>query len=362
MAECFCEAIPTIYNQTDILILQHVKERFHAFNTARIVRKALNNCRLLVDQTPALATADVRLNSRAGVLYPGDDSMLLSDISDIDRPQQLVILDGTWHHARTLMREIPWLQKLPRFCLRPKEPSTYRIRREPTETALSTIEATVQALRILEPQTDGFKQLLAAFTQMVEGQLKHPVRAARIRKRSALPRPSVNIPSALLHTPENIIVAYGETSFGGINQDRDNQTLVYWTARRLVSEESFETAIQPPHPLSPEFLQHLQLTEVDFRNAVSPTEFAAAWNDFVRPDDVLCVFNETTARALAKHAADVLPVISLKSVNMHRDCRTLDDILAVIDVEPKNAAHHGRAAQRLANAVAYARYLQKTKQ
>ena len=40
MSHCFCEAIPQIDNRTDVLILQHVGERFHPFNTARIVQKS----------------------------------------------------------------------------------------------------------------------------------------------------------------------------------------------------------------------------------------------------------------------------------------------------------------------------------
>ena len=40
---CFCAAIPRIGNQTDVLILQHVRERFHPFNTARMVQRALRH-------------------------------------------------------------------------------------------------------------------------------------------------------------------------------------------------------------------------------------------------------------------------------------------------------------------------------
>ena len=49
MSLCFCEAIPQIDNRTDVLILQHVGERFHPFNTARIVQKALRRCHLIAD-------------------------------------------------------------------------------------------------------------------------------------------------------------------------------------------------------------------------------------------------------------------------------------------------------------------------
>ena len=128
---CFCASIPRIDNQTEVLILQHRRERFHPFNTARIVQKALRNSQLLADHTSNLAMR-LRLKPRAGLLYPGPTALLISDLASEQRPEQLVVLDGTWHHAKTLVREIPALQSLPRYRLAPTAPSRYRIRREPT--------------------------------------------------------------------------------------------------------------------------------------------------------------------------------------------------------------------------------------
>src|SRR5436190_14664225 len=78
-SDCFCAAIPTIANRTEVLILQHVRERFHPFNTARMVQRALRNSSLLVDHTPDLV-ARLRLKPRAGLLYPGPEAMLISDL------------------------------------------------------------------------------------------------------------------------------------------------------------------------------------------------------------------------------------------------------------------------------------------
>ena len=171
--DCFCAAIPSIDNRTDVLILQHVRERFHAFNTARIVERALVNSTLLVGGPQELA-ARVVLKPRAGLLYPGPAATLLEDVPADERPQQLVVLDGTWHHAKTLVRDLGAIRDLPRYRLAPAAPSRYRIRREPTAAFLSTVEATVAALRVLEPATRGWEQLLAAFDTMVERQLAHP--------------------------------------------------------------------------------------------------------------------------------------------------------------------------------------------
>ena len=148
--DCFCGTIPVIDNQTDVLILQHTRERFHAFNTARIVRKALTNSRLLVGHAKALAETKLPLQRRAGLLYPGSGARLISELTPEQCPDQLVILDGTWHHAKTLFRDIPELHALPRYKLAPEEPGRYRIRREPDATSLSTLEATVAAKGLRE--------------------------------------------------------------------------------------------------------------------------------------------------------------------------------------------------------------------
>ena len=83
------------------------------------------------------------------------------------RPRQLVIIDGTWHHAKTIVRDMPALHYVPRYRIAPDEPSRYRIRREPSAMFLSTVEATVAALRVLEPQTRGLDQQLGAFCSTV---------------------------------------------------------------------------------------------------------------------------------------------------------------------------------------------------
>ena len=174
---CYCSSIPQIDNRTDVLILQHWRERFHPFNTARIVQRALLKSQLLADHTPNLEK-QLQLQPHAGLLYPGRSAMLISDLAPDQRPAQLVVLDGTWNQAKTLLRDLPALHALPRYRLAPTAPSRYRIRREPNDSSLSTIEAAVAALRILEPETVGFDQLLRAFDTMVDVQLAHSGSAA----------------------------------------------------------------------------------------------------------------------------------------------------------------------------------------
>jgi DTW domain-containing protein YfiP len=356
-ASCFCDVIPSIDNRTHILILQHVKERFHAFNTARIVKQGLQNSTLLVDQTANLATATLPLRASTGVLYPGPNAQLLSDLPVSARPAQLIVLDGTWHHAKTLMRDISALHGLPRYCLNPAAPSTYRLRKEPTESAVSTLEATVEALRVLEPETQGIDQLLTAFDRMIDDQVKHPREIGRLRRPTGPPRPSINIPSALVHDIDNVVVAYGEASFGAKGTRQADQSPVYWVAQRLGTGESFECAIQPREPMRTGFLQYLQLSEEDFGQPLSVETFRHAWRTYVKPTDTLCVYNESTGRLLDRVNVSPAPSVILKSVNVHAGSRKLHNVVRSLNLTPPTVPQKGRAGARLANAVAFARHL-----
>lgn len=356
--DCFCAAIPSIDNRTEVLILQHKRERFHPFNTARIVRRALRNSNLLVGSTPELAQA-LALKPRAGLLYPGPESMLISDLPPQERPEQLVILDGTWHHAKTMVRDIPALRELPRYRLAPAEPSRYRIRREPNAAALSTVEAVVAALGMLEPETHGLDQLLDAFLTMVNRQANRPKSSQghRIRKRRRTT--GKNIPSALLGDLRHVVVVYGESASREPGRERAPRLPVSWVAERLGTGEQFGCLIQPQFPLQDTFLKHLELGKEDFLNALSLDEARSRWKSFLHPEDCLTVFNSAVARLSDQLNPQPVSCLELKSVDFspRRRYGKLDDIVLAEKLQPAPALHFGRAGQRLANLAAFARHL-----
>jgi len=358
--DCFCAAIPSIANRTEIVILQHARERFHPFNTARIVSRALQNSTLLVDRTDRL-TSRLALKPRSAILYPSDDAELIDDLPHDRWPEQLVILDGTWHHAKTMMRDLPLLRTLPRLRLAPASPGRYRIRREPDAISLSTVEAVVAALQALEPETPGVDRLLGAFDTMVERQLAHPkAEYGRRHLRRHRPTPK-NIPSALLGDLSNIVVAYGESSLGGSGREGLSRTPVSWVAERLATGERFQTLIRSDAVHSPQFLQHLELSAADFAAALTIPEFREAWRGFVRGTDVLAVYNPGTARLLAEIDAEFCPSLVLKSVALDPEHRyhTLDEQLAAEGITPAPTDVPARAGRRLANVAAYVRHLNR---
>ncbi|MBP90703.1 MAG: hypothetical protein CMJ64_28990 [Planctomycetaceae bacterium] len=356
---CFCEAIPRIDNRTDVLILQHVGERFHPFNTARIVHKALRRCHLIADHNQRLGTHRLPIRMNAGLLYPGTDAPSLTDLSADQRPEQLVIIDGTWHQAKTIVRDVPQLCDLPCYRLTPSVPGQYRIRREPDAQSLSTLEATVEALRALEPDTVGLDQLLSAFNQMVESQLGHPATHAVWRQKKTRQSRPRHLPHSLLQNSDCLVVAYGEATPGVLGKHPAAPSPVNWVAQRLTTAERFSCRLQQQQPLSNAALEHMQLSAVDFDGAVTHDEFCHRWNHFLRRDDVLIVYHRRTYQLLQPINACQPRCLVLKSIfgNWRDDIHSLEELIAVEGVTLPTSEKKSRADQRLDMAVAMVEHL-----
>jgi len=359
MSLCFCEAIPRIDNRTDILILQHVGERFHPFNTARIVQKALQRCRLIVDHNRRLGAHHLPIRPGAGLLYPGADAPSLTELSAEERPDQLVIIDGTWHQAKTIVRDVPQLGDLPCYRLTPSAPGQYRIRREPNAQSLSTLEATVAALRALEPDTVGLDQLLSAFHTMVENQLEHPASHAVPRHNASRQSRPRNLPHSLLQDPDRLVVAYGEATPGGPGQRTAAPSPVNWVAQRLGTADRFSSCLRPQQPLSDVALEHMRLSAADFEAAISQEEFCHRWNQFLCPGDVVIVYHRRTFQLLRTVGASQPQCLVLKSIfgKWRSGFHCLEDLMAVEGVTLPSCEDKSRANQRLAMAVALVEHL-----
>ena len=175
-AHCLCALIPQLPSRTRVLIVQHPDEAKHALNTARLAALGLCNAELLVaEQLPQLAELLANPAYHACLLFPGPDAQPLSaakqPLAGSDgRPLLLVVPDGTWRKARKLLYLNPLLAGLPRVALPEGLSSRYRLRKAPMAGALSTLEAIVTALNLLEaPQS--FDPLLKSFEALIEGQI-----------------------------------------------------------------------------------------------------------------------------------------------------------------------------------------------
>ena len=169
---CLCGHVRVVENPVEILYLQHPNERTMPFNTARLAHLSLSNSRLVhgleFDGTKTVQELRAR-KERVGILFP---SSLAKDLSEAPSDlETLVIIDGTWREAKKIIYLSPSLLEFPHFAFVPEKPSNYRIRKEPKDEYISTIEATVTSLRILDGDPAKYQELLDLFDRMVDRQV-----------------------------------------------------------------------------------------------------------------------------------------------------------------------------------------------
>jgi DTW domain-containing protein YfiP len=115
---------------------------------------------------------------RCFVVFPGSEAVnlnrdgkgLLEDTAKDGKRLCLFVIDGTWSQAKAILRRSPRLGALPRISFDPTDASRYRIRRQPREYCLSTVESVHRVIQILEP-TEQANVLLRLFDRMIDDQI-----------------------------------------------------------------------------------------------------------------------------------------------------------------------------------------------
>lgn len=363
---CLCGAFPTCDNRTQIHVLQHDRERRHAFGTVRLLKIGLRN--LVVHRMPADSGAQfakpAAFPDDAGVLYPGPGSLDLAELPADQCPKKLVVIDGTWSQAHRMYRDSPWLQRLPRYSLKPIEPSRYRIRKEPRHECLSTLESTAMALEMIEPDTPDIDTLSRSFEQMVDRQLECIAENAagkRRMKRSRI-RPMRAVPAPLWQSPERIVVVYGESALPRSRREKQHRELAQWCGVRMNDPKAcFESIVQSEGEMpSGFFLEELGWTHGDLSRAEAIERVQGKWREFLRPDDVLVAWNKGSANLAKQHglSSEVLVLKETYRNTVVGNFGTLENVIAREGLQPGAALPlAGRAGVRLANAQVAANYL-----
>lgn len=362
---CVCARIPRVDNRTEVLVLQHPRERQHPIGTARFASLGLQRARVEIAWRAGLRETEppAWLPPGTALLYPGKHARELRELPSAERPAHLLVIDGTWNTARTLYRDKLWLQALPQYRFQPAAPGNYRIRREPQADYVSTIEAIVEALQILEPDTPGLDALLGAFTSMIDQQLDYIERGGggfRGRKRRRDPA-QLRTPHALVERFERLVIVYGEPSRPGGDLPRE---FVHFGALALQSGERFERLMLPATGLpDPCHLEHMRLTHDDFAGALDRSGFArefAAFLERAAAKPIFAAWNQRTLDLLARSTGTPVSHLSLKSAYRSvygRDERDLDAVVRALGLTPLPTGMRGRTAHRLGCAGTVARFL-----
>jgi DTW domain-containing protein len=368
---CYCAHIAPIPTATRVVLLQHPRERDVPIGTARMASLCLPNSELHVgidwSHSSELARALSDPARPAALLYPGDAQVPAIDVftSPPKGPVTLVVIDGTWSLARKVVRENPRLRALPRFAFTPPAPSEYRIRREPHETYVSTIEALVYVLGALEGDAARFLPMLAPFRAMVDTQLRcaETLRGARVRhnKPKAIgPR----VPLLFRERAGDLVCVVGEANAWPYRSsergDGHPDELVQWVAYRPATGETFDLIARPRYPLAPSTPRHIRLGEDELMAGVTLQALHEAWRAFVNDTDVVCSWGRYATRIFAA-SGGYLPKmrVDLRQVGrqlLKGKVGTIEEFLRQIAATPSADLARGRAGQRAAQIHAVTRH------
>lgn len=188
---CLCASVQPCSSKTRLLILQHPREAINPLGTARLLSLNIENATHRVGLSwPSLSAAlGEKVDPREwGVLYVGTQKS--NKALTPDQPfglcsskgqwlekrslRGIVLLDGNWKQSKTMWWRNPWLLRLNRVLLNPKEVSAYTpLRKQPRKQCLSTIEAAAECLENLEPKGSAATQLREAFKAHIEMHAQH---------------------------------------------------------------------------------------------------------------------------------------------------------------------------------------------
>lgn len=322
-AECWCSQLTPVHTSTRVVLLQHPRESKVAIGTARMAHLGLANSELHegIDFSSHARVQELIAAPGTAVLFPGEGALAPETLAHA--PTTLMVIDGTWPQARKLFALNPALQKLPRIGFVPRTPGNYRIRREPADHCMATIEAVVEVLALLERDDQKFAPLIRTFNQMIDRQIAHAAtRTEPVRRNLTPPEPwwhSPAMPNLVELWPHLVAVVAEANAHGRDSGIPGAPELIQLTAVRLSTGELFNSFAIPRRPLAPRAPIHLGIPAEQFLAAPSIQESLQKWDRFLGPNDHLLGWGNYPRDLLAQeswHSPNEW--IDLRSVMTHR--------------------------------------------
>jgi DTW domain-containing protein len=368
---CYCRFVSPIRTQTRVLILQHPRERDMPINTARIASLCLPDAHVhvgvRVPDLPMLRDPAFP----AVLLYPGKDA---TDILTCPPkgPVTLVAVDGTWAHARSMVSRNPQLAALPRYAFAAPNPSEYRIRREPNEAYMSTIEALAEVLSVLEGDRARFLPMLAPFRAMVDMQVAYMQEHRHRRHHGGKRRERLgDVEAHAFRTPylmrerkaDLVCITAEANAWPYGNKEHGKHELVQWCATRVRTGETFDALVAPRRALCEATPVHMNVAGHEVLNGLTLHAFFEHWRAYVKPSDVLCFWGPY-ARSLYLDALEVPAEGDHAQLDLRQITRTklgtggtMEATCEALSAPTPEVRARGRAGERLAALVAIARAL-----
>lgn len=135
---CLCEFLPQRkFKSPPIIILRHPSEKKHPFASVPLLERCFEDLTIL--------EGEVFSPIQGTLIFPEQQNIEVVDFKKLEvgesTPLPFILLDGTWNKVKKILHLNPWLVKLPRRELVPKEKPQYLIRKVINDKALSTLEA-----------------------------------------------------------------------------------------------------------------------------------------------------------------------------------------------------------------------------
>jgi len=183
-SSCICPYVSQVNTQTKFIILMHPKEFKKVKNgTGHLTHLSLKNSKLFVgvDFTDHKEINEIISTYQSYVLYPSQNAINISEhnLNERDNEKKAIfIIDATWSCSLKILRDSKNLQALDYISFNNTKLSQFKIKEQPEDYCLSTIESTLSVLEILNNwnieslDKDNLDNFLNPFYKMIDYQVK----------------------------------------------------------------------------------------------------------------------------------------------------------------------------------------------
>lgn len=156
-SSCMCTHVRPINTHTKFIVLMHPKEFQKVKNgTGHLTHLSLVNSELFVgiDFTGNSRINEIIATHESYILYPSKEAINLSQhslhVKSLKKDRAIFIIDSTWACSLKMMRLSQNLHGLPHISFDSTKCSAFKIKEQPMEYCLSTIESTLSVLELLQ--------------------------------------------------------------------------------------------------------------------------------------------------------------------------------------------------------------------
>ena len=186
-SSCMCKYIRPIATHTKFIVLMHPKEFKKTKNgTGHLTHLSLPNSELFmgIDFSENGRINEIIATHESFILYPSSHAINLShknplneNVLSYQKPMAIFLIDSTWACSLKMMRESKNLHTLSHISFDLTKRSEFKIKEQPLEYCLSTIESTLTVLELLTQwqietiAPEKFDAFLTPFYAMIDYQL-----------------------------------------------------------------------------------------------------------------------------------------------------------------------------------------------